>query len=44
MIDFSGNVKLPDSDVSNLRHFCKTHIARGLKVGDASARKKREKN
>ena len=43
MIDFSGNVKLPDSEVSNLRHFCKTHITRGLKVGDTSAKEKREK-
>jgi hypothetical protein len=42
IIDFSGNVKLPDSEVSNLRHFCKAHKTRGLKVGDTSAREKRK--
>jgi hypothetical protein len=40
IIDFSGNEKVPDSEPSNLTHFCKIHMMKGLKSRDASAVKK----
>lgn len=34
IIDFSDNEKVPDEELSNLRHLSRTHIIRGLKLGD----------
>ena len=38
IIDFSGKVKVPDSEESTLRHFSRTQMIRGLNSGDTSAR------
>lgn len=36
-MDFSDNEKVPDEELSNLRHLSRAHIVRGLKLGDIPA-------
>lgn len=37
IIDFSGTVKVPDSEETTLRHFSKMQMKRGPNTGDTSA-------